>query len=68
MVVNNVGKLIFKTKVFVNFGLILRWAPHVRWAGTTLERVLLCEEMKFVYSHVEIHLEVNKKLSSKVPM
>ena len=50
-----VGKWIPKTKVFVNFGLILRWAPHVRWVGTTLERVLLREEMKFVYSQVKIH-------------
>ena len=50
-----VGKWISKTKVFVNFGLILRWAPHVCWVGTTLERVLLREEMKFVYSHMEIH-------------
>ena len=50
-----VGKWIFKTKVFVNFGLILRWAPHVLWVMTTWERVLLREEMKFVYSHVKIH-------------
>ena len=51
----HVGKWISKTKVFFNVGLILRWAQHVRWVGTTLERLLLRDEMKFVYSHVKIH-------------
>ena len=44
-----------KLKFFVNFGLILRWALHVRWVGTTLKRLPLHEEMNAIYSHVEIH-------------